>query len=344
MKTIAILLAFISIPVTIILFVNQSNYVKNEVEASANKTPRLITLSDTRLGKESIGSLVLLDDKTLLAAMDPKPDIAKFEIASDGKLRSVERYERQAWRITNFNFIDDKYGFAIGNYGTLLKTMDAAATWIEMPAISEYDLTQIDFLDEKIGYVAGRMGSRNKESGNNEWTISIWKTGDGGITWKQSYSEKDQSDVLQIKVLSSNVALALIGGQGLIRTEDSGATWASVFDSDVRVSSFSFGSNSKGFLMLGNGGSVTSIDQGKTWQADEKLSKQLGNVPWRSVSFGQTGNGLAVSEDGLISYTYDNGTTWKRMPEVLPDTLRSATIDRSVGLIVGSRNIYKVEF
>jgi hypothetical protein len=66
-------------------------------------------------------------------------------------------------------FVNDKTGYLVGNYGSILKTTDAGINWMSLNSNVENNLKSVFFIDSLIGYAVGANGT-------------ILKTVDGGIS------------------------------------------------------------------------------------------------------------------------------------------------------------------
>jgi photosystem II stability/assembly factor-like uncharacterized protein len=73
-------------------------------------------------------------------------------------------------------FISALTGFAVGDGGTILKTIDGGYTWNRMGNGSMVSLNSVFFLDTSIGWAISK-----------EFEVLL-KTTDGGITWTKAYN------------------------------------------------------------------------------------------------------------------------------------------------------------
>ncbi len=75
--------------------------------------------------------------------------------------------------LTELGFVNQKTGFAVGEFGTLMKTTNAGESWDNL-ASTPYDFYPLSsyFLDEQTGWVGGLSGD-------------ILKTSDGGQSWSE---------------------------------------------------------------------------------------------------------------------------------------------------------------
>ena len=78
-------------------------------------------------------------------------------------------------------FLNEDEGWAVGKYGTCIKTSDGGETWehLQMPINS--NLGSIHFLDNNTGYVG-------------DWEGNLLKTTDGGRNWSIQHID-DYADI-----------------------------------------------------------------------------------------------------------------------------------------------------
>ena len=70
-------------------------------------------------------------------------------------------------------------GYAVGDYGTIIKTTDGGETWMTLSSGTTYPLWSVWFTDENKGVVAGNEGGPIITPG------FILETFDGGVTWTE---------------------------------------------------------------------------------------------------------------------------------------------------------------
>ncbi len=250
----------------------------------------------------------------------------------------INIYKRSSWSIRNIEFVNESVGYAVGNYGTLLKTEDGGKNWIEMPRVCEYDLM------ESTGFVAGEYGIKDKWTGDIDWESGIWRTDDGGYSWKQIFHVKGTRYIYQVYALSPEVVFALVNGDKIALTTDGGQSWSYISrQGKFFAYSIAFGTDGTGWL-VGGGSFLTSTDGERTWKEAESVPKEIRDHPWDWISIGKSGYGVAVSRDGVVVYTRDDGRSWKKHSENFSDLLGKVEIYDKVGVIKGLDGVYRVEF
>jgi hypothetical protein len=95
------------------------------------------------------------------------------------------------------NFIDNMYGWVIGNEGPVYGTTDGGENWIlQFRSYNDYRLWSIFMLDQSTGWIAGQYSS----SGQPQRGI-VLKTNTGGFTYVE---EKEINLVAEDYLLSQN--------------------------------------------------------------------------------------------------------------------------------------------
>jgi photosystem II stability/assembly factor-like uncharacterized protein len=115
--------------------------------------------------------------------------------------------------------VDSLYGWAVGDFGTIIHTSDGGDNWIVQDSKTENEIVDVFFLNRNLGWAS-------------EWNTSsfpfgtiLLKTTDGGTTWISSPYREDNLYMNCILFLDS-----LIGWMGgdpdaLVKTTDGGIKW-----------------------------------------------------------------------------------------------------------------------
>ncbi|HWP52425.1 MAG TPA: hypothetical protein VNK07_00025 [Candidatus Binatia bacterium] len=253
-------------------------------------------------------------------------------------LKSFPSVERP---LNNVVFIDNQTGFVIGNGGNISKTVDGGKTWNQCSKFTNLNLKKIIFANSQVGYLTGEL-ARVKKSGNISYTHEIYKTNDGGNTWKKVYSKINADFTLYDFSLKSTNEIATIIGKTLLFTIDGGKTWKNVVLPDF-AAAITFSRDGIGWIFQMNGETLRSNDGGTTWQKENIANAQKAKCKWTSARIGSDGHGLAVSEEGCVAFTRD-GNKWTLLNDRLQDCLTYIFVGDKESIIVGYEAIYLVEF
>ena len=152
----------------------------------------------------------------LARPVDTEETLQAIECAPDGKLwlaasfSTLFKSENKgvSWQdfstyedafLTELDFVNQNTGFAVGEFGTLMKTTNAGETWDNL-ASTPYDFYPLSsfFLDEQTGWVGGLNGD-------------ILKTSDGGLSWS---NEKVNSEAPIYRIQEIAGEVYAIGNSG----------------------------------------------------------------------------------------------------------------------------------
>ncbi|HEY2601995.1 MAG TPA: YCF48-related protein [Thermoleophilaceae bacterium] len=220
-------------------------------------------------------------------------------------------------------------GYAAGDFGTLLKTTDAGATWTGVSTGITSALSRIDVISPTSVVIGGGC--------------SVRRSDDGGATFHRlpfTPSELNcRQEIESISFPTDQVGFLLLHDGTLLSTNDGGATFSrktAIPNSEGKggrelPSEIFFTSPANGVAVSagngGPGGVYHTADGGNTWT---QVQNAAGN--FRSVWFEDANNGYAVGDAGLLFSTVDGGATWSQRPlaGAAPANLRSI---RCAGLI-----------
>lgn len=265
--------------------------------------------------------------------------VACFTVISSDSVFPQSRWTMGRFdRIFGVHFSDDKHGFAVGNKGLLVHTVDGGETWEKIETSTLYALNDVCLVDNE-GWIAGDKGL-------------ILHSQDKGMCWQQVACESKEA--LMAISFTSQLKGTIVGEMGtILRTEDGGKTWKSVnlewFDI-LPESSLDMGSFLPALY------DVFFVDESHGWIAGEKgvvLSTNNGGAEWipllagtansfYSVFFGNNLEGFISGQDGTLLLSDDGGRNWTEV-EKPSDTndidLYKVTFCGSDGLAVGEKGV-----
>ncbi|HMX28701.1 MAG TPA: hypothetical protein PKC13_24155, partial [Blastocatellia bacterium] len=97
----------------------------------------------------------------------------------------VEQTSGTTARLRGVSAVSDKIAWASGANGTCLRTMDGGATWqlLKVPGAETLDFRDVEAFDANTAYLLS-IGEGDKSR--------IYKTTDGGQTWKLQFTNRNQ--------------------------------------------------------------------------------------------------------------------------------------------------------
>jgi photosystem II stability/assembly factor-like uncharacterized protein len=232
--------------------------------------------------------------------------------------------------LTSVNFpVDAQTGYAVGIFGTILKTTNGGANWVSQSSGTTNDLWSVHFpMDTQTGYVVGY--DHNSGSG------AILKTTNGGANWVSQTS--GTTHALPSVYFPGNTQTGYaVGDSGtILKTTNGGANWVSQSSGTTNdLLSAHFSVDVQTGYVAGWTGTI--------------LKTTNGGVNWTSQSSGTTNGlysvhfpvdvqtGYAVGNGGTILKTTDGGANWVSQTSGSTDELESVRfpVDTQTGYVVG---------
>jgi len=228
-------------------------------------------------------------------------------------------------------FIDSSTAYAIGNFGTILKTTDGGLNWDIQESGTNINLFTMSVIDKDTLYVCGE-------------NLNVLKSTNGGNSWENIFNESWSNN--KNIIFFVNAATGYLAGDGstLLKTIDYGQTWIDLnvgFEFQNPYSLF-FTSIDTGYATTSNSEILKTTDGGLNWlELDLPMSSRLS-----TITFINDSTGFSAGSLGAILKTTDFGNSWiiqNEFPSGITssDLLSIDFINDSIGFIVGSRDILK---
>jgi len=113
--------------------------------------------------------------------------------------------------LNEITFPSENIGYAIGDYGQIIKTIDSGVSWNKLNSGTKKDLYSVSFPTEEIGNAVGKNGV-------------ILRTEDGGSYWFTQNSRTTEN-LNRVQFLDTENGFA-VGDKGkILHTEDGGNSW-----------------------------------------------------------------------------------------------------------------------
>ena len=234
------------------------------------------------------------------------------------------------------SFADEKEGWAVGRWGTVLHTTDGGQTWGRQQTGLTYTLTAVNFIDARNGWAVGDEGT-------------IVHTTDGGSTWEKQKSPVS-SFLMGIAFATKQKGWIVTERTNILHTEDGGKTWTVQFrDQDFILKAVSFCDEQTGWAVGEYGYIYHTTNGGKTWvqQAGEfGFSEETGDVVGGTYLFDVIAvnpqTAWVVGIDGYVAKTENAGKTWQKQMNGVPKThLFGVTVVDQVALIAGDGTLLR---
>lgn len=254
-----------------------------------------------------------------------------------------------SWKVvnsdgSNLTAVDFNAGLAIavGEKGTILKSLDSGKTWSSIVSNTTENLTSVHVLDASHFYISGTNdvvlistdGKSVNQNGTGEslaWKdihfinattgsvcgdkMNIYLTSDGGKTWKESYRKFSNETLQAMHFLNQDEAYA-IGGYELLHTLDGGKTWTPEpgFQRKSDFSNYSdlFFRTTKDAYTLAEQGMFLFIplaSDGEKW-VNKQIRVSNGRMDFLNATGLYAGQNDGKSQ-GKVLISFDGGYDWK---------------------------------
>lgn len=246
-------------------------------------------------------------------------------------------------------FIDNQNGWASGN-NQILRTNDGGETWTLAKLKTNVEFDSLNFYNEKIGYVGGGGMFRKCRGCKIEiLPAEIWKTIDGGESWKRIFKSAKYYNVFDVLTVSENTAVAIVDAKTIIRTEDGGKNWKEIITFE-NVQDLALMPNGRIWTDGDKGNFYYSDDEGLTWKRPANFPTQFLDYDWNDIKFADSERGIAVGRNGKVAITKDGGNSWEEVNAEIPqyvnesDKLIWVSFKGENGIIIGGGYNYVFNF
>ncbi len=184
--------------------------------------------------------------------------------------------------LTKLHICNNDTLFCVGDYGTILKTINSGISWnYQTTGILKW-LNSIDFINENTGWMTA-LFERNS---------SVYKSTDGGVSWD---SVATFSNNYRKIYFLNNLTGFTIGDYGKIeRTSDGGNTWNNIESGTNQLNLGIYFLNQMTGWIVGNGGVIIkTTNSGLMWNRISNLNDVITDI-------------FAINEDDIWICGYDS--------------------------------------
>jgi photosystem II stability/assembly factor-like uncharacterized protein len=215
------------------------------------------------------------------------------------------------------HFVDASEGWAVGDDGVILHTIDGGQSWERQASGVRASLRGMYFIDSFVGFVVGRENLPFEGSAG-----VILFTNDGGVQWKR-VALPDMPGLHAVHFF--NPTMGFVVGEtsgacpsGIFSTDDAGKTWKLVAGErhpGWRTAQFS---DPQHGILGGDAGQLVKLFRG------ELLPVSFPGLKDRTITATRLDGprGWAVGTSGLVAATHDGGATWSTPKLPMPETLQ----------------------
>jgi photosystem II stability/assembly factor-like uncharacterized protein len=196
-------------------------------------------------------------------------------------------------------------GYAVGDFGTLLKTADGGDTWSGTPAGTFSNLTEIQALDANTLVAGGGCVARLSTDGGASFSRIAFTPVESTCP--------DSSRLVAMWFLNAQHGYLVLADGSVFETLNGGTEFATktalpgsrAAGGQVDPTDVVFLTDTSGFATTSDGNIYGTTDSGVTWKSVSNT-----NRPVRAITFITDKIGYAVGDQSLFLKTTDGGATW----------------------------------
>ncbi len=239
--------------------------------------------------------------------------------------------------LVSVHFVDSMEGWTVGDYGTVMHTLDGGVNWDILSIGTTEELNDVYFADHNYGWIVGYGLIYHTSDGGVTWieqdmpvplnceavffinesegwvvgsNYVILHTADGGTFWEEQDSGMgtEYGWLMSVFFIDENLGWTCGWSNVLLKTTDGGESWIDISPAGNGIlSSVFFIDNSIGWA-TGSGSVLKSTNGGNGWTIVASDLQGTG-----SIYFSDLQNGWMCGGYGIISQTFDGGFTWELM-------------------------------
>jgi len=193
---------------------------------------------------------------------------------------------------------------AVGQAGTILRSVDGGSTWVVVPSGTSVALNGVAFAGAGLGLAVGESGT-------------ILRSVDGGLTWSVAASETGLP-LAAVAFAGSESAAFAVGSDSVFRSTDGGQAWSLVSTHSVcfpgpacssyAFTGIAFADAGTGVAVGAYGRAIRSTDGGATWTG----AAMTNYGAMHGVAFAGPGFGVAVGGGcaPILQTSSNAGKSW----------------------------------
>src|SRR5262245_34209085 len=185
---------------------------------------------------------------------------------------------------------DGREGWAVGDGGMIVHTIDAGVTWRAQTGPTTANLNGVFFADPDTGYAVGNGGT-------------ILQTFDRGDSWKRLIVTFGENlSALTFANHDTGYAVGSLGA--VVRTVNGGRNWTKQNLTAITLRGVAFAGTHEGWAVGDNGDIWGTVDAGVTWT---RIQPSITTYALRAVQRRSTFAAWAVGATGAEPFTIDVG-------------------------------------
>ena len=199
--------------------------------------------------------------------------------------------------LKDVHFPTNNVGYAVGDNGIVLKSVDSGGSWQTVFTDSLLSFTSVFFTSVDTGYAT---------AGN------LYKTTNAGLSWSEIITDPF-GQIGEVYFVNSNLGFA--SGSGLHRTTDAGSTWTTI-NLNNTFSSIHFPNDTVGYFIGGPGAAdqlYKTIDGGLNFVA---ITNGFQSIKEATYFLSSDIGYICGWYGGVLAKTIDGGVSWQQVDTI----------------------------
>jgi photosystem II stability/assembly factor-like uncharacterized protein len=266
--------------------------------------------------------------------------------AVGGRDRDLDPANPESWEVAEPDLYAvtsrGELAWAVGYWGTVLRSTDAGASWSRARTPTTRTLFAVSFADDRNGFAVGEEGI-------------VLRSGDGGRTWtRQAVRVPGESgapvdltlNLFGVEALSPREAWA-VGDLGVVLRTRDGRRWEQVLlpedsfsddETPERIfNAIHFHDPAHGWIVGEFGTVLRTLDGGETWSGQRSFTDVPSDLYLFDVASLDASRLATVGLAGIVLVSGDGGATWAAHPTGLGAALYGISWGNPRGIAVGDR-------
>lgn len=194
-------------------------------------------------------------------------------------------------------------GYAVGEFGTIVKTTDGGSTWAGLSSGTFTNLSEVQAIDAQALFVGGGCVARRSDDGGQTFTR---------VAFTPVESTCPQALTASWWVSRTTGYLVLADGT-VLRTDNNGQSFSTKIaipgtpaaGGNQKVNDLVFLTADVGLATTNDGKIYRTTDGAGSWTVVNDTNRQVRRIAFRDAS-----NGVAVGDQSLFLVTTNGGVTW----------------------------------